>query len=295
MSAPCSRSAVGLADAIDADDVAEVARAARLDPGQRVLVHRRLLGLDAELPGAGEVGVGRRLAGEALPLGDVAVDDLLEQVLDPGGLQDGAAVGARRDDRPSQPGVDRGPHVAHRAVVRFDALLVDQPQHDLVLAVSEPGDRLGLAADHRASPRGARSRATPGTSARRRPAACRRRTGRSRRGCRTPGTRSPVALRPARAGSRRTSASTRLGVDLRGLRQHPVEVEEAGLDAVGEPEASCGASYRADGGPSGGLEGERVVGAHRCRPDPSGASPRRAVGRCRRAGSPRRRSDARRS
>ena len=67
---------VGLADAIDADDEAEVAGPPGLDAGQRVLEHGRLPRLDAERPRAGEERVRRRLALQMLALGDDAVDDL---------------------------------------------------------------------------------------------------------------------------------------------------------------------------------------------------------------------------
>ena len=55
-----------------------------------------------------------------------------------------AAVGARGDHGPAQPGVAGRLHVAHRALVGLDALLVDQLEHELVLAVAEPVDRLGV-------------------------------------------------------------------------------------------------------------------------------------------------------
>ena len=42
-----------------------------------------------------------------------------------------------------QSGLDCSADVAHRALVGFDPVLVDQPQHDLVLAVAEAVDRLG--------------------------------------------------------------------------------------------------------------------------------------------------------
>ncbi len=56
----------GLAHAVDADHAAEPARAASLDPGQRILEHGRVGGRDAERVGRREERVGRRLAGEAL-------------------------------------------------------------------------------------------------------------------------------------------------------------------------------------------------------------------------------------
>ena len=56
---------VGLPDAVDADDVAEAARAARLDAGERVLEHAACAGLDAERAARREERVGRGLAAQA--------------------------------------------------------------------------------------------------------------------------------------------------------------------------------------------------------------------------------------
>ena len=90
---------VGLAHAIDADDVAEVPGAPGVDAGERVLEHHRLRRVDAERARGGEERVGRRLAGEMLLGGDDAVDAYVEQVVDAGGLEHLPAVLARRDDR----------------------------------------------------------------------------------------------------------------------------------------------------------------------------------------------------
>jgi hypothetical protein len=75
-------------------------------------------------------------------LGDDPVDAHLEQILDAGRHEDVAAVVARGDDRPAQPGVARGVQVADRALVRLDAVVVDEPQHELVLGVAQPVERL---------------------------------------------------------------------------------------------------------------------------------------------------------
>ena len=66
---------LGLIDAVDTDDEAEVARGAGLDAGQRVLVDGAGGWLEAERLGAGEEGVRRGLAGEVVAAGDDAVDD----------------------------------------------------------------------------------------------------------------------------------------------------------------------------------------------------------------------------
>ena len=128
----------------------------------------------------------RNVSGAGFPFrcsrrGDDPVDAHLEQVGDSGGLEHVAAVRARGDDRAAQARLARGAHVAHRARRRRSTpCAADQREHELVLAVAEPVDRVSRRADRPALPRAARSRARRGTSARRRSAACRRRTGRSR-------------------------------------------------------------------------------------------------------------------
>src|SRR5829696_4235861 len=90
---------------VDADDVAEVARAAGLHAGERVLEHRRLRRLNPEELGALEERVGCGLALEAL-LGDrLPVDARLEAIGDAGRLERLLGVRARRDDRGPQAAV----------------------------------------------------------------------------------------------------------------------------------------------------------------------------------------------
>ena len=48
MSAPCSRRALALSDAVDADDEAEAAGAPRVDAGERILEDGSLCRRDAE-------------------------------------------------------------------------------------------------------------------------------------------------------------------------------------------------------------------------------------------------------
>jgi hypothetical protein len=77
-------------------------------------------------------------------LGDMAVDDGVEQVGDACGRQHVPAVGAGGDHRPLQAGLDHRMDVAHGAFVGLDPLGVDQRQDELVLAVAEPADGLGV-------------------------------------------------------------------------------------------------------------------------------------------------------
>ena len=81
---------------------------------------------------------------QVLALGDHAVHDLLEQVLDPRRPQHVAAVGARRDHRAPQARLPGGAHVPNRPRVGLHALLVDNAQHELILAVAQPVGRLAV-------------------------------------------------------------------------------------------------------------------------------------------------------
>src|SRR5258708_33219865 len=104
-----------LADPIDADDEAEAPGPARLDTCERVLEYGRGRGQHAERTRAREERVRRRLPTQVIALGDDAVDDLLEQLFDPGGREDVAAVGAGRDHSAAQPRRSSCVHVADRA------------------------------------------------------------------------------------------------------------------------------------------------------------------------------------
>ena len=96
--------------------------------------------------GPGQERVRRGLALQVLlASATCAVDARLEQVLDAGGDQHVAAVGARGDDRAAQARVAGGLDVADRALVGLDARARwISLQHELVLAVAEPADRLGV-------------------------------------------------------------------------------------------------------------------------------------------------------
>ena len=77
-----------------------------------------------------------------LTSGELPIDDLFEQVLDPRRGQHTAAVGARGHDGAAQTRRLDGPDVADRARIRLHAVLTDHLLHDPVLAVTKPDDRL---------------------------------------------------------------------------------------------------------------------------------------------------------
>jgi hypothetical protein len=80
-----------------------------------------------------------------LALGHDPVDADLEEVVDPGGDEHVAAVGARRDHGSTQPLVPRGLHEPNRPLVGLYPLLADGLEHQVVLARSQRvhGLRLG--------------------------------------------------------------------------------------------------------------------------------------------------------
>jgi hypothetical protein len=225
---------VGLAHAVDAHDVSEPARAARLHAGQRVLEHGRARRVDAEPPRAGGERVRRGLALQPLARGHDAIDDLLEQLDDPGRPQDVAAVRARGHDGAAQARVAGGLDVAHRAVVPLDPVVLDEGEHQLVLAVAEAvdGARVGRVL------RRAGGQVDPARGQERRHAVVARLAVHV-----AVVVRARVELAEGLAGLLRALAQElvehllpRGGVDLGGLRQHAVEVEQAGRDPVGQAE-----------------------------------------------------------
>ncbi len=75
---------------------------------------------------------------------DDAVDHGIEQV---GELRRGkhvVGIGARGDDGAPQSGALRLLHVAHGPLVRLDSLLADQLEHALILVVADALDRVGV-------------------------------------------------------------------------------------------------------------------------------------------------------
>ena len=171
-----------LADAVDADDAAEVTGAAGLDAGQRVLEHGRLLPARRRA----RAGPARNVSGAGLPvqvlaLGLDAVDDRVEQLGDAGRREHVAGVGARGDDRARQAGVAdgvrrSGPSPSYGSTP--SSWIISSTIS--FLRLPSPCTVAASAASRRPLPRAARSRARRGTSGPRRRAACRRRTRRSR-------------------------------------------------------------------------------------------------------------------
>ena len=85
-----------LPDPVDPDHRAKFPGAAGLDPGERVLEHRRGPGLDAEHRRRRQVGVGGWLAPQSPRFRDLGVYLHVEQVMDAASLQDLRRV--RHDD-----------------------------------------------------------------------------------------------------------------------------------------------------------------------------------------------------
>ena len=233
-SAPCSRSAVGVPDAVDPDHPAEVSRAPRLrrpparprtpPPGR---VRHRAPG---RRPGTCPAPACRR--GARARRRRRRSD--LEQVLDAGRHR--ARPGSSRSTRPPPGAAPRrapprrtgpSPRTARRRR-RGSASARSRS-----CALPEPVDRLGVGgvvgrALGSSMPRDSRNERTP--SRRGLPSTY----SRSPRAARTPGT----ARRPVRplAQVLVEHLLPRLGVDLGGLGQDPVEVEQAGRDPVGQAE-----------------------------------------------------------
>jgi hypothetical protein len=94
---------LGMPGAVNADHVAESAGPPRCHAGQRILEDRGSRRFEPERRGAREERVRGGLAAKMLALGDNAIDPRLEQILDPGGRQHVAAVGAGGHDSGAGP------------------------------------------------------------------------------------------------------------------------------------------------------------------------------------------------
>src|SRR6266487_4558081 len=132
-----------LSGAVDSDNEAEVPGAPRLDSRQCVLEDGRFGRLDADLLRRREERVGRRLSLQVPLLDGDPVDADLEQVLDPGGLEDVLAVRAGGHDGSVEPRLANRMDVPHRPVVGLDAVAFQKCHHELVLAVSETVENKG--------------------------------------------------------------------------------------------------------------------------------------------------------
>jgi len=133
---------VGLADAIDADDIAEVPGLPGLHPRKRVLEDGGVGRCRVERPGAREERVRRRLAGQLPFCDDHPVDPGLDEARQPGGVEHGLAVGRRGDDRDPHAGPTCRLEVAHRPRIGIDATLGHDLPDPLVLAVTDSLDGL---------------------------------------------------------------------------------------------------------------------------------------------------------
>ena len=158
----------------------------------------------------------------------------LEQVPDPGRGEHVAAVGAGRHDGTAQAGVTDGPYVLHRARVCSHPVLADPPQQDFVFAVGQAPDGLRARRVVRAA---FRQFDAPGLQEGACPVG--------------PGLPVHVLLVVPDAVEWHEGLTGPPGtvpqvavehflprgiVDLRGLGEHAVQVEQAAADAVWEPE-----------------------------------------------------------
>jgi hypothetical protein len=154
---------------------------------------------------------------------DVAVDDLLEKVEDPGSLEDLAAVRRGRHDRAAQPGLLDGAHVPDRALVGAHPVARDDLLDQLVLAVTQAADLLVVDLD-----------AARGEEA---PHAVVAGQAVDVAVVVVMGVELPERLARALRALAQVLVEQLLpgrGVHRGGLRQHAVEVEQAGPDGVGQ-------------------------------------------------------------
>ncbi len=213
------------------------------DARERVLEDRRLRRLHSEPLRGDEVGVRSRLPAEMLLLGHEAVDPDLEEILDPGCGEHLTAVLARRDDGAAHAGSAGGDGVADGALVRLDALASDQCEHEVVLAVRQPADRLELG--------------TVVVLSARQPDAARLEKRAHAVVTRlsvdvlvvvrqdVEGHERGAVVHRALAQERVEDRLPRLSVHRRRLRQHAVDVEQTGPDSVGQAESGSGHSHDA--------------------------------------------------
>ena len=133
---------LGLPDAVDPDHTGETTGPPCRHAGERVLEDRRLPWGDAQRMSGRQEGVRGGFSLQVFALGEHTVDALLEQILDPRGYEYLATVTARRDHRPVKARVPHRANVAHGALIGLHALFADHAQHNPVLAVAQPRDGL---------------------------------------------------------------------------------------------------------------------------------------------------------
>ena len=232
-SAPCGAQGVGVADPVDADDAPEPARAAGLDAGDRVLEHGRV----RRRPRRARRAPARNVSGAGLPFRPSRVATMPSTISSnrsriPAASRTSRQLELEETTARRSPASRAARDVADRALVDLDAVARDELEHEVVLAVAQAVDRLG-------------ARLVVGRAVREVDAA------------RPEERADPVVARPAvdvlvvvrarvegherLAGALRALAQVvvehllpRGGMDLRGLREHAVEVEQARLDAVGQ-------------------------------------------------------------
>jgi hypothetical protein len=163
--------------------------------------------------------------------GDDAVDANLEQVVDPGCRENVVGVRARCDDCAAEPRVSYGADVANRSFVHLHALTLDHREHELVLAVAEPVNGYGVGRIvRRALGEVYSARGEEGTD-----------TVVARLAVdvlvvvrhRIEGLEALTGLRRSLSEERVEHLLPGGGMDLRCLRQHTVEIEQAGSYRVG--------------------------------------------------------------
>ena len=140
--APCARSARRVLGGADPDDEAEATGPPGLDAGRRVLEYGGPRGWHAEAAGGLQEHVGGGLAREAEALEVDAVDPHLEERRQACGAQDRRAIPAGRGDRRPHP---PGPGLAdetHRRVEHLHALPGDEPEEVSIPSLAQPDDRL---------------------------------------------------------------------------------------------------------------------------------------------------------
>src|SRR5439155_1961424 len=203
---------VCLVGPVDADHQSEASGPAGLDAGEGVFVDGCVGGKGLQRSGGGEVGVGSGLAAQVLLFGDVAIDLDVEVAVQSRGTQDFGGVFARRDDCDLQPRGSRRADVADGAVVGLDSVAMNEVDEELVLFARDAVDQLRGCLD--AAGRQDRPHAV--------------------------GAGFAVDVGGVVGNDVEGDAELvegllpRLGVHFRGLGDHAVQVEEAGLDVGGE-------------------------------------------------------------